>query len=50
MYRTNRNIAVVRLLLQLKAYEEGYPRNLFYMRRLYFVRLLYRILSMIMQT
>ncbi|GAB4458392.1 MAG: hypothetical protein OHK0041_23150 [Anaerolineales bacterium] len=47
MYRTNRNIAVIRLLLQLKAYESDYPDNLFSMRRSYFVRLIYRILSMI---
>jgi hypothetical protein len=45
MYRTNRNWAVIRLLLQLKAYEDDYPNNLFSMRRSYFVMLIYRILS-----
>lgn len=50
MYRTNRNTAVIRLLLQLKTYESDYPDNLFSMRRSYFVRLLYRVLSMVFRS
>jgi len=50
MYRTNRNMAVIRLLLQLKAYESDYPDTLFSVRRSYFVRLLYQILSMFMKS
>jgi len=45
MYHSNRNWAVIRLLLQLKAYEESYPNGLFSMRRSSFVTLIYRILS-----
>lgn len=48
MYRSNRNLAVVRLLLQLRSYEYEYPDGLYSSRRSYFVSLLYRILSLIM--
>lgn len=48
MYRSNRNLAVVRLLLQLRSYDDDYPEGLFSMRRSYFVKLLYRVLSVFM--
>ena len=48
MYRSNRNLAIVRLLLQLKTYEDEYPDGLYSVRRSYFVTLLYRVLSLIM--
>jgi len=48
MYRSNRNLAIVRLLLQLKTYDDEYPDGLYSVRRSYFVSLLYRVLSLIM--
>ena len=44
MYRTNKNWAIIRLLLQLKYYDEEYPNRLYSMRRSYFVDLLLRVL------
>jgi len=47
MYRSNKNLAIIRLILQLKSYDNDYPDGLFSMRRSYFVSLLYRILRML---
>jgi len=48
MYHSNKNWAVVKLILQLKAYDREYPDGLYSSRRSYFVSLMYRILSLIM--
>lgn len=50
MYRSNRNLAIIRLLLQLRSYDDEYPDGLYSVRRSYFVKLLYRILSVILNS
>lgn len=42
MYRTNRNWAVIKLILQLRAYEADYPKKLLRTRRHYYLMLLER--------
>ena len=48
MYRTNRNAAIIQLILKIKSYDDEYPVGLYSSRRNYFVRLLDRILLFIM--
>lgn len=47
MYRTNRNWAVIQLLLRLKAFENGYPDHLFVTRRSSFITKVFRIVRFV---
>jgi hypothetical protein len=44
MYRTNRNWAIIKLILQLKYYDGDYPGGLYAVRRSRFVNLVDRVL------
>jgi hypothetical protein len=49
MYRLNHNQDIVVLLEKFKEFQAEYPANLLYARRLSFIRLVSRYISMLVQ-
>jgi hypothetical protein len=47
MYRSNRNWAVIQLLLRLKAYEKDYPNHMYVVRRSTFISMIFRVVRFI---